>query len=237
MTIVLAAEAASAVLTRILVSGGRVLGGVGGRIITAETGKKITQIILKSGNGEIVLDKETSKDKDKQEKCNKCEAYVQGFKTVYLRTMGDRFNADYQFMVSNFSSIPITFSQYAPFIKDGNKKETTPLEEWKLKNVSFDGLWPIPCILVEAKGKYDQFLAKNNVGKKDGKERVFMEDISFGKLLKEAQTQNLVRRSLKKVGLHWHFAEKEAKEHFDGTGGNRFVTSIFFPMEFGDLNG
>lgn len=235
MAITVAAEAAGAVLGRILLSGGRVLGGIGGRVITAETGKKITQIILKSGNGEIVLDKETTKDKDKQEKCNKCEAYVQGFKTVYLRTMGDRFNADYQFMVSNFSSIPITFSQYTPFIKDGNKKETTPLEEWKLKNVSFDGLWPIPCILVEAKGKYDQFLAKNNVGKKDGKERVFMENIAFTGLIKEARAQRAVKMSFKKVGLHWNFAEKDAKQLFDSMTSKLLVTTIHFPMEFKDL--
>lgn len=129
---------------------GGVVVGAGGFVIT-ETGRRVAVEALK-GVGVTILAKEISEDLETQEKCNKCDSYNLGHKLMIKRTMGDRTNTYYQAYIANIASLPLKFNSYPPYIKEGNTKETTQIEEWKLKGVAFDGLWPTECMLVEAKG-------------------------------------------------------------------------------------
>lgn len=89
-----------------------------------------------------------------------------------------------------------------------------------LSNVSFDGLWPIPCTLVEAKGNYAQFLAESKKG---------IRKFIFEGLTKEAIGQRSVNLRYKTTKLLWYFLEQEAKQHFDIESGE-IVKTIFIPL-------
>lgn len=130
----------------------------------------------------IILAKEVAKDITQQQRCNKCEPYQRGNKHQLERSMGNEVNTQYQLKIANLSSFPLTFKASPPFIKPGNKKATTVIQEWNVAGVSFDGLWPMECILVEAKGRYAQFLT--------GKPK-FMKDNIFKKMIAEATSQKL----------------------------------------------
>lgn len=190
---------------------GEVIGVQGGRVIATEAAK---------GMATIVLAKEVSKDITKQQRCNKCEPYQLGNKIQLERTMGNEINTQYQLKIANLSSYPLTFKASAPFIKPGNKKETTQIQEWNVSGVDFDGLWPMECILVEAKGRYAQFLT--------GKP-VFMRDDIFSKMVAEAGSHKLVVQDFKSAKLSWYFYEQETKRYFDRLTRNT-ITTIFMPL-------
>ncbi|MFW1841946.1 Tox-REase-5 domain-containing protein [Acinetobacter pittii] len=191
---------------------GEVVAAQGGRVIATEAAK---------GMATIVLAKEVATDIAQQQRCNKCEPYQIGNKIELERSMGHEINTQYQFKIANLSSHPLKFRVSEPFLKPGNKKPTTKVQEWSVGGVSFDGLWPMECILVEAKGRYAQFL--------NPKMKEFIKIGVFDKLVKEARSQKLVQRSLKTSKLTWYFYEQEAKRHFD-TISNRIVTTIFMPL-------
>lgn len=77
------------------------------------------------------------------------------------------------------------------------------------------------CILVEAKGRYAQFL--------DPKKPRFLTKSIFDKLIVEANGQKRVKDSFKTAKLTWYFYEKEAKRYFDRESRN-IVTTIFMPL-------
>lgn len=191
---------------------GEVVAAQGGRVIATEAAK---------GMATIVLAKEVSKDITKQQRCNKCEPYQLGNKHEIERSMGNEINTQYQFKIANLSSHPLKFRVSEPFLKPGNKKPTTKVQEWFVGGVSFDGLWPMECILVEAKGRYAQFL--------DPKMKEFIQLNVYRALVKEARSQKTVQLSLKTAKLNWYFYEKEAKEYFDDLSRN-IVTTIFMPL-------
>ncbi|WP_454667869.1 Tox-REase-5 domain-containing protein [Acinetobacter calcoaceticus] len=190
---------------------GEVVAAQGGRVIATEAAK---------GMATIVLAKEVSKDITKQQRCNKCEPYQLGNKHEIERTMGNEINTQYQFKIANLSSYPLTFRTSEPFLKPGNKKETTKVQEWVVGGVSFDGLWPMECILVEAKGRYAQFLQ----GKPE-----FLKNNIFDKMIAEATSQKAVKDSLKTAKLNWYFYEQETKRHFDRITFN-MVNTIYMPL-------
>lgn len=191
---------------------GEVIGVQGGRVIATEAAK---------GMATIVLAKEVAKDITQQQRCNKCEPYQRGNKHQLERPMGNEINTQYQLKIANLSSFPLTFKASPPFIKPGNKKATTIIQEWNVSGVSFDGLWPMECILVEAKGRYAQFL--------DPKKKEFIRLNVYRGLAKEARSQKIVQLSLKTAKLNWYFYEKEAKEYFDDLSRN-IVNTIFMPL-------
>lgn len=191
---------------------GEVIGVQGGRVIATEAAK---------GMATIVLAKEVSKDITKQQRCNKCEPYQLGNKHQLERTMGNEVNTQYQLKIANLSSYPLTFKASPPFLKTGNKKPTTQIQEWVVSGVSFDGLWPMECILVEAKGRYAQFL--------DPKMKEFITDNVFKLMVKEAKSQRTVVLTLKGAKLQWYFYEKETKAYFDDLLFNAIHT-IFMPL-------
>ncbi|WP_336167353.1 Tox-REase-5 domain-containing protein [Acinetobacter sp. 161(2023)] len=190
---------------------GEVIGVQGGRVIATETAK---------GMATIVLAKEVAKDITQQQRCNKCEPYQRGNKHQLERPMGNEINTQYQLKIANLSSFPLTFKASPPFIKAGNKKATTIIQEWNVAGVSFDGLWPMECILVEAKGRYAQFLQ----GKPD-----FLKKNIFDKMRNEAISQKTVKDSFKTAKLSWYFYEQETKIHFDRFTRN-IVNTIFMPL-------
>ncbi|MDC5256188.1 restriction endonuclease fold toxin 5 domain-containing protein [Acinetobacter baumannii] len=191
---------------------GEVIGVQGGRVIATEAAK---------GMATIVLAKEVSKDITKQQRCNKCEPYQSGNKHEIERSMGHEINTQYQFKIANLSSYPLTFRVSEPFLKPGNKKPTTKMQEWVVRGVSFDGLWPMECILVEAKGRYAQFL--------DPKMSKFLKDNVFKGMVKEARSQRTVVLTMKSAKLQWYFYEKEVKVFFD-TRINNLILTIFMPL-------
>ncbi len=191
---------------------GEVVAAQGGRVIATEAAK---------GMATIVLAKEISQDITKQQRCNKCEPYQLGNKHEIERSMGNEINTQYQFKIANLSSYPLTFRTSEPFLKPGNKKETTKVQEWVVGGVSFDGLWPMECILVEAKGRYAQFL--------DPKMKVFIRNNVFDLMIKEAASQRAVVLTLKTAKLNWYFYEKETKDFFDERIAN-MIHTIFMPL-------
>lgn len=213
-------------LLRLATAGGR-SASVGGRVATTGAkevvltqGGKTIAIEATKGMAAVVLAKEVTKDRTKQERCNKCEAYQLGNKHLIKRSMGAEVNTEYQIKISNLSSYPLTFNSYTPYIADGNTKATTPIEEWNLVGTSFDGLWPMECILVEAKGRYGQFLE----GKPD-----FMKNNIFLKMRNEATSQRSVVSRFKTSKLNWYFYEEETKVYFDRFSRN-IVPTIFMPL-------
>lgn len=208
------------ILRGVAAAGARTAAPAAGEVIAVQGGRTIATEAAK-GMATIVLAKEVSKDITKQQRCNKCEPYQLGVKHQLKRPMGNEINTEYQLKIANLSSYPLTFKASVPYLVPGNKKETTDIQEWLVNGVSFDGLWPIECILVEAKGRYAQFL--------DPKMKEFIKIGVFGKLVKEARSQKLVQSSLKTSKLTWYFYEQEAKRHFD-TISNRIVTTIFMPL-------
>ncbi|OTG88320.1 hypothetical protein B9T31_02055 [Acinetobacter sp. ANC 4558] len=191
-----------------------------GEVIVTQGGKKIAIEAIK-GMATIVLVKEVSKDKTKQERCNKCEPYTLGNKHLIKRSMGAEINTVYQYKIANLSSYPLTFKSYTPYIAEGNKKATTPIEEWNVGATSFDGLWPMECILVEAKGQYAQFL--------DSKKPDFLKTNVYRDLVLEATRQKRVIIGYKTAKLTWYFYEDMARNYFILQGGG-IITSIFMPL-------
>lgn len=159
-------------------------------------------------------------EKEKQTKCKKCEAFTFGKKHRKKISFGDPDNAKYQFKISNMLSDPLKFRAGTPSVSEGKTKPSTLIEEWLLNDVSFDGLWPIPCTLVEAKGNYAQFLAESK--------RKIREFIYQG-LIKEAGRQKTINLRYKTTKLIWYFIEEDAKKHFDDVSG-RLVTTVYEPL-------
>ncbi|WP_336034162.1 Tox-REase-5 domain-containing protein [Acinetobacter bereziniae] len=159
-------------------------------------------------------------DKEKQTKCKKCEAFTFGKKHRKKISFGDPDNAKYQFKISNMLSDPLKFRAGTPSVSEGKTKPSTLIEEWLLNDVSFDGLWPIPCTLVEAKENYAQFLAESK--------RKIREFIYQG-LIKEAGRQKTINLRYKTTKLIWYFIEEDAKKHFDDVSG-RLVTTVYEPL-------
>ncbi|MFT0693661.1 Tox-REase-5 domain-containing protein [Acinetobacter bereziniae] len=159
-------------------------------------------------------------EKEKQTKCKKCEAFTFGKKHRKKISFGDPDNTKYQFKISNMLSDPLKFRAGTPSVSEGKTKPSTPIEEWLLNDVSFDGLWPIPCTLVEAKGNYAQFLAESK--------RKIREFIYQG-LIKEAGRQKTINLRYKTTKLIWYFIEEDAKKHFDDVSG-RLVTTVYEPL-------
>ncbi|HFK9535860.1 TPA: Tox-REase-5 domain-containing protein [Acinetobacter baumannii] len=190
---------------------GEVIGVQGGRVIATEAAK---------GMATIVLAKEVAKDITQQQRCNKCEPYQKGNKHQLERPMGNEINTQYQLKIANLSSFPLTFKASPPFIKPGNKKATTQIQEWNVAGVSFDGLWPMECILVEAKGRYAQLLT--------GKPKFMRTDI-FNKMIAEAASHKRVVGSFKTAKLAWYFYEQETKVYFDSLTKN-LVPTIYMPL-------
>ncbi|WP_373358373.1 Tox-REase-5 domain-containing protein [Acinetobacter lactucae] len=191
-----------------------------GEVIVTQGGRKLA-IEAAKGMATVVLAKEVSNDITKQQRCNKCEAYQFGNKHLIKRSMGAEVNTQYQVKISNLSSYPLTFKSYTPYVAEGNTKATTQIEEWDLTGTSFDGLWPMECILVEAKGQYAQFL--------DPKKPRFLKVDVFNGLVLEARRQKTVVTPYKTTKLTWYFYEREAKTFFDNNGG-LIVTSIYMPL-------
>jgi hypothetical protein len=211
----------------LLINLGRGLATAGGRgavtgtgeIVVTQGGKTIATEAAK-GMAAIILAKEVSKDITKQQRCNKCEPYQLGNKHQIKRPMGNEINTQYQIKIANLSSYPLTFKASDPYLVSGNKKQTTEIQEWILAGVSFDGLWPMECILVEAKGRYAQFLE----GKPD-----FMKNNIFLKMRNEATSQRSVVSRFRTAKLNWYFYEKETKVYFDRFSRN-IVSTIFMPL-------
>lgn len=200
--------------------GGRGVATGVGEVVVTQGGKKIA-IEAAKGMAAVVLAKEVTKDKEKQERCNKCEAYALGNKFLIKRSMGEEVNTEYQYKIANLSSYPLTFKAYKSYVAEGNKKATTPIEEWSLSGTSFDGLWPMECILVEAKGQYAQFL--------DPKKPDFLKMSVYRDLVSEATRQKGAITPYKTTKLTWYFYEDEARRYFVRQGGI-IVTSIFMPL-------
>ena len=211
----------------LLINLGRGLATAGGRgavtgtgeIVVTQGGKTIATEAAK-GMAAIILAKEVSKDITKQQRCNKCEPYQLGNKHQIKRPMGNEINTQYQIKIANLSSYPLTFKASDPYLVSGNKKQTTEIQEWILAGVSFDGLWPMECILVEAKGRYAQFLE----GKPD-----FMKNNIFLKMRNEATSQRSVVSRFRTAKSNWYFYEKETKVYFDRFSRN-IVSTIFMPL-------
>ena len=63
----------------------------------------------------------------------------------------------------------------------------------------------------------------------DPKKKEFIRDSVYKGLVKEAQSQRIVKDRFKTAKLDWYFYEQAAKRHFDIVS-RRVVTTIFMPL-------
>ena len=80
-----------------------------------------------------------------------------------------------------------------------------PFTEWNFAGVDFDGFQSAPCLLLEAKAKYDQFF--DDFGP-------FEWWKGDQPLMAEATKQALVAKPMPPVQLHWHFMEPHSYAYF-----------------------
>lgn len=109
------------------------------------------------------------------------------------------------------SGLPVTNFKMSPIGKLLSKVKGEPvasydqlnLTEWFYNKIWFDGFWRDLCTVVDAKGKYQQFLDEGNLPNEG-----FPEMVIFPKFLTEAAGQlEALASALPKAKLQWHFME------------------------------
>jgi len=83
------------------------------------------------------------------------------------------------------------------------------ITEWLYNGVWFDGFWRELCTVVDAKGRYQQFLDENGEPKSG-----FPREFVFPNFLKEAGRQmSAVASGFPRSKIEWHFMEKSTYQY------------------------
>lgn len=85
-----------------------------------------------------------------------------------------------------------------------------PHTEWSFEKTDFDGFRPQACLLLEAKGLYDQFFTAA------AKPKPFFEFTGLPKLTSQAIRQSEVVWAHAPSQLHWHFMQPLSWAYFAG---------------------
>ena len=131
---------------------------------------------------------------DKNSDCNKCHP-ANGQKAASTNryvTDSNRINYEYQLYIANLHASAKHRFGWASGVP----------EEWLYKNTEFDGFWEDQCTLVEAKGRYKQFLKPN------GAQRDFAKHIFEG-FNAQAARQLQAAAPLPPAWLKWFCMEAE----------------------------
>lgn len=83
-----------------------------------------------------------------------------------------------------------------------------PGTEWHFEGVDFDGFKSAMCLLLEAKGFYDQFFGK------DGSPKLFFGLFGEKKIMAQARVQSGVVWTSPPALLQWHFQQPISFAHF-----------------------
>lgn len=82
--------------------------------------------------------------------------------------------------------------------------EQLNITEWLYNGVWFDGFWSSECTVVDAKGRYAQFLDEDGEPK-----RGFQSRVVFPEMVREALSQAaVVAPALPQARVEWHFMER-----------------------------
>ena len=173
--------------------GGR-LGGLPGAVVGAmmEAG---AEDAIRASKQTRIGECTKAEQHDKNSDCNKCHP-VNGQKAVPANrfvSASNRINYEYQLYIAN---------KYAKthFGWVGDRPE-----EWLYKNTEFDGFWEEQCTLVEAKGRYKQFL--------NTKFGPFL----FEAFIKQGTKQLVAAMPLPPAWLKWFCMEPEVAAHVSDT--------------------
>jgi len=115
--------------------------------------------------------------------CNECllkEGFIGPPRTGRYVTRRNLINYEYQLYIANLRSAPLRFGFLVADKADPartffsvdtlfdylhRKGFSRTVQEWHFNACEFDGFWLKDCTVVEAKGRYDQFLDENGEGK------------------------------------------------------------------------
>lgn len=205
--------------------GARAIGEVIRRSATLKRVQRAIGVIPIEGVKEGDCTKESS-----DTECNQCTlgqgALVPAVPRRAVRRE-NKVNWDYQLQVANMNSGPERFSycdkdtglpitdfdtSLAGRAWSAIKGEPQPnaeqlnLTEWLYGGVYFDGFWRSQCTVVDAKGRYAQFLSPDDGMPKQG----FPNDFLFPGMIEEADRQiAAISTALPQAKLQWHFMQRE----------------------------
>lgn len=115
--------------------------------------------------------------------CNECmlrKGFIGPPRTGRYVTRRNLVNYEYQLYIANLRSAPLRFGFMVADKADPDrtffsvdtlfdylhrKGFSRTVQEWHFNACEFDGFWPRDCTVVEAKGRYDQFLDENGRAK------------------------------------------------------------------------
>lgn len=206
-----------------LPAGGRLIGEVVRGIVTAEKLRKLAQAIPQAQTKEG----DCAGEKDETQ-CNQCKLQAGALLPAKPRRAirkQTKINYDYQLHIANLKAGPEQFcycdkATGAPvsnfdFSLAGRawsalKGEPQPdperlnVTEWLYSGVWFDGFWRGDCTVVDAKGRYAQFLGEDGLPK-----RGFQSRVVFPGLVKEAKAHAaVVAPAMPQAKVQWHFMER-----------------------------
>jgi hypothetical protein len=205
-------------------AGGRLLGEVVRGLINAEKLRRLAQAIPQ----EQTKEGDCAGEKDETQ-CNQCKLQTGVLLPAKPRRAirkQNKINWDYQLYIANLKAGPERFcycdkDTAAPmsdfdFSLAGRalsalKGEPQPdpkrlnITEWLYNGVWFDGFWRHDCTVVDAKGRYAQFLGEDGLPK-----RGFQSRVVFPGLVKEAIAHGAaVVPALPQAKVEWHFMERK----------------------------
>ena len=205
--------------------GGRAIGEIIRRSVSLERLRRAVGVIPKEGVREGDCTKEGSATE-----CNQCKL-DQGVLLPAVPRRAIRrenfINWEYQLQIANMNAAPEVFGycdkntglpvtsfdrSLAGRTWAALKGEPQPnagqlnLTEWLYGGVYFDGFWRSQCTLVDAKGRYAQFLSSDDGEPKRG----FPQQFLFPGMIAEATRQiTAISTALPQAKLQWHFMQSE----------------------------
>ncbi|MFC7519736.1 Tox-REase-5 domain-containing protein [Xanthomonas populi] len=209
-------------------AGGRLLGDVIRGIVTAERLRKLAGAIPK----DAVREGDCTNQKDDTQ-CNQCKLKTGALLPARPRRAirkQTKLNYDYQLYIANLKAGPEHFSycdkvsglplsdvdlSLAGRAWSALKGEAQPdaeqlnITEWLYNGVWFDGFWRDDCTVVDAKGRYAQFLDE------DGRPlQGFPSNVVFPDMRNESLSHiSAVETALPQAKVEWHFMEAATYYH------------------------
>lgn len=206
---------------------------IGGRVLGEVIKRSASLKRLRRAIGVIPMEQVKEGDCTNQSsstECNRCKldegALVPAVPRRAVRRE-NKVNWDYQLQIANMNAGPERFSycdkntgvpitafdtSLAGRAWSAIKGEPQPnaeqlnLTEWLYGGVYFDGFWRAQCTVVDAKGRYAQFLSDDDGLPKPG----FPVDFIFPGMTEEAARQvAAISTAMSQAKLQWHFMQRE----------------------------
>ncbi|MEX5403918.1 Tox-REase-5 domain-containing protein [Stenotrophomonas sp. WED208] len=158
--------------------------------------------------------------------CNECllkEGFIGPPLTPRYVTQSNLINYEYQLYIANLRSAPLRFGFMVADMADPDRRLfsvdtlfdylerdgfSRTVQEWHFNACEFDGFWLKDCTVVEAKGRYEQFLDENGRGKYGFVERRIFEPWG-NQMIRQRAAISIAEPQ---GGLMWCFMQARAME-------------------------